>query len=76
VARGVTLMDDVHVVAVVGAGMAGHPGVAARVFNAVAHKGINVIAIAQGSSELSISFVVKQEQSADAVRALHAEFMG
>lgn len=76
VARGVTLMDDVHVVAVVGAGMAGHPGVAARVFNAVAHKGINVIAIAQGSSELSISFVVRQEQSADAVRALHAEFMG
>lgn len=75
-ARGVRLVDDVHVVAVVGAGMAGHPGVAARVFSAVARKGINVMAIAQGSSELSISFVVRAEQAAEAVRALHEEFVG
>lgn len=75
VARAVSVMDDVHVVAVVGAGMAGHPGVAARVFNAVAREKINVVAIAQGSSELSISFVVKQDESAAAVRALHAELM-
>jgi aspartate kinase len=75
VARGVSLREDVNVVAVVGAGMSGHPGVAARVFSAVAKKGINVVAIAQGSSELSISFVVNEPQAPDAVRALHAEFM-
>lgn len=75
VARGVSLREDVNVVAVVGAGMSGHPGVAARVFSAVAKKGINVVAIAQGSSELSISFVVNEPQAPDAVRALHSEFM-
>ncbi len=75
-AKGVRLVDDVNVVAVVGAGMAGHPGVAARVFNAVAQNNINIMAIAQGSSELSISFVVRASQAADAVRALHAEFVG
>ncbi|MBX3387519.1 MAG: aspartate kinase [Phycisphaeraceae bacterium] len=75
-ASAVRLLDDVNVVAVVGAGMAGHPGVAARVFSAVARKNINVIAIAQGSSELSISFVVRADQAADAVRTLHEEFVG
>lgn len=74
-AKGVRLVDDVNVVAVVGAGMAGHPGVAARVFSAVARRNINVMAIAQGSSELSISFVVRADQAPDAVRALHDEFM-
>jgi aspartate kinase len=56
--------------------MRGHPGTAARVFGAVGRKGVNVMAIAQGSSELSISFVVKGEEGPDAIRALHDEFMG
>lgn len=75
IARAVRLIEEVNVVAVVGAGMAGHPGVAARVFSAVARRNINVIAIAQGSSELSISFVVRTDQAADAVRTLHEEFV-
>lgn len=62
------------VVAVVGSAMRGTPGVAARVFSAIAKHGVNVSAIAQGSSELSISFVVHGEQGAAAVRALHGEF--
>ncbi len=66
--------DDVSVVAVVGAGMTGSPGVSGRVFRAVAAGGINVRMIAQGSSELNISFVVKEEDSEKAVRTIHNEF--
>jgi len=61
----------VSVVAAVGAGMRGTKGVAARVFSAVASRGINVRMIAQGSSELNISFVVDEGAADDAVRALH-----
>jgi aspartate kinase len=75
-ARAVTLVDDVCAIAAVGSGMAGHPGVAARVFGALAKKGINIIAIAQGSSELSISMVVGASAASEAVRALHGEFVG
>ncbi|MEM1574741.1 MAG: aspartate kinase [Nitrososphaerota archaeon] len=66
--------EDISVIAVVGAGMKGTPGVAARVFNAVAKKGVNVRMIAQGSSELNISFVVKEKDSEKAVQAIHEEF--
>ncbi|MFQ6134476.1 MAG: aspartate kinase [Nitrososphaerales archaeon] len=73
-ANQVSAEDDVGVVAVVGAGMKGSPGVAARVFRAVADRGINVRMIAQGSSELNISFVVKEKDCEEAVRAIHEEF--
>jgi len=72
--REVTAEDDVCVVAVVGAGMKGTPGVASRIFTAIAKKGINVRMIAQGSSELNISFVVKETDGEEAVRAVHEEF--
>jgi aspartate kinase len=66
--------SDVCVVSVIGAGMRGTPGVAARVFEAVASRGINVRMIAQGSSEYNISFVVKEGDGEEAVRAIHDEF--
>jgi aspartate kinase len=72
--REVTSEGDVCVVAVVGAGMKGTPGVASKVFTAVAQRGINVRMIAQGSSELNISFVVKETNGEEAVRAIHEEF--
>jgi len=71
---GVTVRGGVATLAVVGLGMAGTPGVAQRVFSALARAGINVIAIAQGSSELNISAVIDEQQSADAQRAIHAAF--
>ena len=74
VADQVNAEDDVGVVAVIGAGMSGTPGVAARVFKAIADKGINVRMIAQGSSELDISFVVKEDDCEDAVKTIHKEF--
>lgn len=62
---------SVAVVAAVGAGMRGTKGVAARVFQAVASRGINVRMIAQGSSELNISFVVDSSRADAAARAVH-----
>ena len=61
-------------VAVVGLGMHGTPGVAAGVFSALARGGINVVAIAQGSSELNISVVVSAGAAAEAQRRIHDGF--
>jgi aspartokinase/homoserine dehydrogenase 1 len=61
-------------VAVVGLGMAGTPGIASRVFSALAAGEINIVAIAQGSSELNISFVVNATQSAAAQKRIHETF--
>jgi aspartokinase/homoserine dehydrogenase 1 len=63
--------EDVAIVTAVGAGMRDTPGVAARVFGALADNHINVIAIAQGSSECSISTVVAAADCDAAVRAVH-----
>ena len=68
---GVTARSPVAVVAAVGEGMRGTPGIAAKVFAAVARAGVNVEAIAQGSSECNISFCVDGEDRDKAVRALH-----
>ncbi|MFQ6010619.1 MAG: aspartate kinase [Nitrososphaerales archaeon] len=68
--------DDVAVIAVVGAGMKGTKGVAARVFQCVSKATVNVRMIAQGSSELNISFVVREKESSGAVTAIHKEFLG
>lgn len=65
---------DISVVAVVGAGMAGIPGVAGRVFNSLGCENINVIMISQGSSQHNISFVIHERDSIRTVRALHREF--
>ena len=64
-------MDDVVIVTAVGAGMRGTPGVAAGLFVALGENGINVIAIAQGASECSISLVVSAEDAPEAVRRIH-----
>lgn len=66
--------DDVSVVAAMGANMKGTPGVASRIFSTQAKNGINIRMIAQGSSELNISFVVKEKDGKAAVQAIHEEF--
>jgi aspartate kinase len=72
--RSISYESDVAVVAVIGSRMRGKPGTAARIFKAVANEGVNVRMIAQGSSELNISFVVKDVDCEKAVRAIHREF--
>jgi aspartokinase/homoserine dehydrogenase 1 len=70
----VTARPGLTVIAVVGDGMVGTPGVAARVFSALSSAGVNVVAIAQGSSERNISFVVREADTQMAVRRVHAAF--
>ncbi len=67
----VVAMDNVVIVTVVGAGMRHTPGIAGRIFSALGADRINVIAIAQGSSECSISLVVDAEDGDEAVRSIH-----
>ncbi len=66
--------DDVAIVAVVGAAMRERPGIAGRLFSVLGERGVNVRAIAQGSSELNISLVVKRPDRAPAVQAIHQAF--
>ena len=65
---------DVSIIALIGSGMRGTVGVASRVFGAVEKKRVNVVMIAQGSSELNIAFVVKDSECNSVVQALHGEF--
>lgn len=62
------------IVAVVGAGMRGTPGVAGRVFETLGREGINIVSIAQGSSELNISCAIAQSEVGRAVASLHRAF--
>lgn len=70
----VEAQDNVVVLAIVGEGMQGRPGVSGTLFKTLGEEGINVIAIAQGSSECNISVVINQDQSDQAVRGLHQRF--
>ena len=64
-----TVFPHRAIVAVVGIGLRGTKGLAARIFTAV--RGINIEVISQGASEINVTFVVREEDSAEAVRRLH-----
>ncbi|MGQ0732681.1 MAG: bifunctional aspartate kinase/homoserine dehydrogenase I [Acidobacteriota bacterium] len=65
---------DCSILAVVGDGMEGVPGVAAKVFGALGSAGVNVRAIAQGASERNISAIIESHQATRALRAVHSRF--
>ena len=64
-------LRPVAIVTVVGAGMRGTPGIAGRIFSALGREALNIIAIAQGSSECSVSLVVDGADTATAVQRIH-----
>jgi aspartate kinase len=66
--------EAISVVAIVGEGMRGARGVAAKLFGAVANEGISIDMISQGSSELNISFAIDDVHTAQAVKAIHKAF--
>jgi aspartate kinase len=66
-------LDDMVIVTVVGAGLRKTPGNSGQIFSALGKVGINIFAIAQGSSESSLSIVVAADESKDAVRQIHRE---
>jgi aspartokinase/homoserine dehydrogenase 1 len=67
----ISTMDGVAIITVVGAGMREVPGIAGKIFTATGDHDVNVIAIAQGSSEVNISLVVAAEDADRALRAIH-----
>ncbi len=69
------LRRDLLIVSVIGQNMHGTPGMAGRLFSAVGRAGINILVIAQGSSERNISFVIEEKNHALALRTIHAEFL-
>lgn len=70
----VKLVHHLAIVAVVGDGMKHQPGISGRMFNTLGKNGINVVAIAQGSSERNISTVIQQSDVSKALNALHDAF--
>ncbi|NTU62668.1 MAG: aspartate kinase [Chloroflexi bacterium] len=67
----ISALENVVIVTVVGAGMRHTPGIAGRVFGALGGERLNIIAIAQGSSECSISLIVDKQDADAAVRVIH-----
>jgi len=70
----ITLDPNIAIVAVVGENMRGTVGMAGRTFSALGREEVNIIAIAQGSSESNISFVVASQHMSKALAAVHREF--
>ena len=65
--------SKISVVSAVGAGIKTAPNVSGKIFSALGRNGINVLAIAQGSSDYNVSFAVKEKLSKDAINVLHSE---
>ncbi len=72
--QNVDVVRDCSILSVVGDAMAGTPGVAAKVFGALGAAGVNVRAIAQGSSERNISLVIDERQATRALGSVHSSF--
>lgn len=66
--------DGLSIIAIVGEGMKHNPGTSGRMFNSLGKSGININAIAQGSSELNISAVIREEDTSKALNVLHEAF--
>jgi len=73
--RSMEVIDDACIIAIVGAGMRGTKGIAAKIFQTAADVGVNLIMIAQGSSEVNISFMVRENEGDKTIKALHKNFI-
>ena len=69
-----TVKKHIAMIAVVGNNMSGHPGVSAHLFETLGKNGINVIAVAQGSNEMNISFVIDSHDEDKALNCVHESF--
>jgi len=73
--RSIRLTDGLEIIAVIGENMQGHPGLSGKLFSALGDTGVNILAIAQGSTELNISFVIKGDDKNTAITAIHRAFL-
>ncbi|MCK5737456.1 MAG: aspartate kinase, partial [Spirochaetaceae bacterium] len=72
--RSIRLTNGLEIVAVIGDNMQGQLGLSGKLFSALGNAGVNILAIAQGSTELNISFVIKGEDKQQAIKAIHRTF--
>jgi aspartokinase/homoserine dehydrogenase 1 len=72
--EGIDIQQDLSVIAVVGEGMRKHTGVSGRLFSVLGKNGINIVATAQGSSELNISVVIEKKDLSKALNVIHETF--
>src|SRR5438874_4804555 len=70
----ITSISDISIIALVGEGIKGAPGVAAKAFGVLGSANINILMIAQGSSELNLSIVARQKDAPRAVQLIHEAF--
>jgi aspartokinase/homoserine dehydrogenase 1 len=69
------LVRDLEIIAIIGENMRGTPGISGKLFSSLGKGGVNVLAIAQGSSERNISFVIEQKESRKALNVVHDAFL-
>ena len=74
--RNINLDHNLEIVAVIGENMKGHVGLSGKLFSALGNAGVNILAIAQGSTELNISFVIEGSKKKNAISAIHKSFIG
>ncbi len=71
----ISSVDDVAIMAVIGSGMCHTPGMAGRIFTALGAEGINILAVAQGSSDCNLSVVISRQDADNATRAIHRDVL-
>ena len=74
--RDIIITTGLEIVAVIGENMKGRVGLSGKLFSALGDAGINILAIAQGSTELNISFVIENSSKTEALGAIHRAFIG
>jgi bifunctional aspartokinase / homoserine dehydrogenase 1 len=72
--EGIEIQENLSVIAVVGEGMRRHTGVSGKLFSVLGKNGINIVATAQGSSELNISVVIEKKDISKALNVIHDSF--
>ena len=70
----IEVIQELSVVAIIGENMTNTPGISGKMFSALGRNGVNIMAIAQGSSELNVSAVISKKDISKALNALHDEF--
>jgi len=69
------LVKNLEIIAIIGENMRGTPGIAGKLFSTLGENSINILAIAQGSSERNVSFVIKKDQTTKALNVIHKSFL-
>ncbi len=69
------LIEELEIIAVIGENMRGTPGISGKLFSSLGREKINILAIAQGSSERNISFVIEKKDTPQALTVIHKEFL-